>query len=252
MDWLKSELTDIAKIRRYVILFGSLSCLLAFFPVSPDEVSILGAKFHGNVLAFALFHSLAFYTLVLAVRAIIHRGLNNMERFRFEADLLVQIESSKDHLQSRTKELLTVQRNRLDRRQDDYAKLLDRHEKFLAQQRLNQTIADSENASPEERERALERLRQLAAQIASNDKDLSRVKQLVADAELQTGLTDPKVAHIERQLRDLTGQEKFIQHVSRFILVGEYVFPVCFGIFSAGLLVTSQSFPMLWELTTKH
>ena len=92
MEWITKELTSIEKVRRNVMLLAALACLVAFFPVRTDEISLLGAKFASDVLAFALFHALAFYTATLCVRALIFRQLTsqNIEDFSEEIEERIQ------------------------------------------------------------------------------------------------------------------------------------------------------------------
>jgi hypothetical protein len=51
-----------------------------------------------------------------------------------------------------------------------------------------------------------------------------------------------------RQIKDLTGVRTFRQQGRWLVVIGEFAFPILYGIFGAILLLKTQSFPMLWEL----
>lgn len=51
-----------------------------------------------------------------------------------------------------------------------------------------------------------------------------------------------------RQIKDLTGVRAFRQQGRWLVVIGEFAFPIFYGIVGAIFLLTTQSFPMLWEL----
>lgn len=51
-----------------------------------------------------------------------------------------------------------------------------------------------------------------------------------------------------RQIKDLTGVRAFRQQGRWLVVIGEFAFPIFYGIVGAIFLLTTQSFPMFWEL----
>ncbi len=51
-----------------------------------------------------------------------------------------------------------------------------------------------------------------------------------------------------RQIKDLAGVRTFRQQGRWLVVIGEFGFPIIYGIIAAIFLLNTQSFPMLWEL----
>lgn len=248
MDWLTRELTAIDKVRRNVVLLAALSTLLAFFPVRTDEISLLGARFTSDVVAFGLFHALVFYTLVLATRGWLHALAMNFERLNFDRQLDEQLaalggegdKAKAAHAAALRPAILECEVNLEEcvRRAETAASELD-IVRMRAGARSGTPRPDAANAVAAA-EHALDAAR---AEVGREQTRLN-VLMKAGDAEVAD---ETRFVPLVRARR-LSAQRPLVGVIAGYVIVGEYLFPVLFGAFMAFLLYRTQDFPMLWEL----
>lgn len=212
MEWLTKDLTDVAKVRRNVILLAALAALLAVFPVQTNEVSLLGARFTSEVVAFGIFHALIFYTFTLGVRTMLHVTLTSIDRRKFQQDVRSHLQATlgqnPDQTPSTTSYIADIA-NTIYHYIDHTRDQIDRLEK--------------------ESGRPLPETHPLRKRLDRARIDLAR---RIADD----------------QTRSVLASHWTVQVVSMYVFVGEYLFPILAGTVAAGLLYLSQDFPMLWQL----
>lgn len=268
MDWLTRELTAIEKVRRNVVLLAALSALLAFFPVQADQISILGARFTSDVVSFSIFHALVFYTMVLATRAFIHGRIANFERTQFEDDLEKQLDGLTTPQQSRSELLAAISKTEADERDLRAKRDLDRierlaelnksHEAWLSRRGELEHQMMEDDLSEHEKSRALEEKARCVSKALQVEQETAQYRALI-DAEDRAPCASDQLKlnlaardfKTKRRSQAIAQQAPFSAFVSTYVIVGEYLFPIAFGVVSAYLLVATQTFPMLWELSLR-
>jgi hypothetical protein len=267
MEWLTRELTSIEKVRRNVILLAALACLLSIFPVETDQFSFLGARFTSEVVTFAVFHTLAFYTATLTVRSFIHSTIIDFEKNHFEHEIDKRLEDISAQQPRRTVEELktaveemeateTAARNQraIERGERDAAwlKMLE----DLAARRRNLEEEIAEGIWPQLR---AAQAREEISQCLLNE---AKIREQVSLFRMQAAYEDarPKpsakqrrlLAELERKAERhrtvLAQQGPFAGLVNFYVYVGEYLFPIAFGVLGAVLLLTTHDVAMVWEL----
>lgn len=244
MDWLTSELTAIEKVRRNVVLLSALAGLLAFFPVRTDEISFFGARFTSDVVAFGIFHALMFYTIVLGVRAFIHRRLAFFDSDVFQSQLQAKLEETsfkietaqtkraQAHEQRRT--LATIVTQQMDERIPTLKRRL-----LELREILNKSTSDDERAG----DRFLEAV-DLKAELQECEARLAQGRATLSEPLGE----DAETSDLNKQLFRYRKQGPFVAFVGIFITIGEYAFPCVLGLVAAFAVLATQDFPMLWEL----
>lgn len=251
MDWITRELTAVEKVRRNVMLLSALACLVAFFPVRADEVSLLGAKFESDVVAFALFHALMFYTATLCVRTLIFRQLTAHGIEDFSEEIEGKIEATARTENAHWKEQI-----------DDAAHAVRKQEAEIAELDSQLAAAQSALLMAEDAAKKTKRLgtTETARLIADVTSCSDRVEACTFERErAEAGLQGLRIlvhrvedsartAAAQRRMR-LTARGPTAQMLAIYVFLGEYLLPIAFGIGAAVLLQRSQAFPMLWEIS---
>jgi hypothetical protein len=250
LDWITKELTGIDKVRRNVMLLSALACLVAFFPVRSEEISLLGAKFASDVVAFALFHALMFYTATLAVRTFIFRQLTKHS-----------IEDFSEEIEERIAASAQTEKTYWKTRIDDAAHEVRKQEAEIGD--LDQQIveAQSELAKAEKAARSSRRIgtaetARLAADVTlcSDQVEALKFERGRAEGGLQNlRVMAARVADSARSAANyratrLSARGPTARGLAVYVILGEYVLPIVFGIASAALLRESQTFPLLWDV----
>lgn len=269
MEWLTREFTAIEKVRRNVVLLGALAYLLAFFPVASDKISLLGAEFASEVLAFAIFHGLIFYTLTLCVRSIINISLTQFERVQFEHDMEKRLDDLDKQQPRRTADELesAIQSMEAEESAAQDQRALERRARDAAWEKMREEL--------QERRRTLEagiaeglmgdfRAAQAREEIAQCSAREAKILEQLAQFRLQASYEDARPRPSTRQRRLLAELEQrrqqrretmaqqapFANLIYGYVFLGEYLFPIGFGLLAANLLYQSQDITMLGELLT--
>ena len=250
MEWLTKELTAIEKVRRNVMLLSALALLVAFFPVRNSEISLLGAQFSSDVVAFALFHALLFYTATICVRTLIFRQLTNQHIEDFSEEIDERIEAS-----ARTEKAYWTEQI------EDAAHSVRKQEALIVDLETQLLAAQAELAKAEEVARKPKRLgtaetaRQAAEVVErTNIVETLKFERTTAEAGLQSvrvhalRVEDSVKAAAQQRASHLSARGPTARMLAVYVMVGEYLFPIAVGVAATALLLRSQSFPMFWEI----
>jgi hypothetical protein len=240
---------------------------LAFFPVRTEEFSLLGAKFTNDVVAFALFHALSFYTLVLLVRGFIHSRLIAFERTHFEREVERMLDGINEQPHRLRDELrATVQEMEAAESATDAERVKESAEReSLLRENLEKTLAARDEIERQTRNidvhpegqvwlRTQLQTQVSRARIAEHELLLHRARvqhernRPRRSSSLRRSLEDLELK-AKRRVATVAAQAPFAAFLGGYVFVGEFLFPVGFGALAAFWLLRTQQFPMLWDLT---
>lgn len=247
MEFLTRELTSIEKVRRNVILLAALAALLALFPVRTDEVTFFGAKFTSGVVAFGVFHALLFYTLVMASRALLQQGVVSFDGEAFDSQIEANIAAEQVRVAALRSETEQQRGDAVGQIEERIRRITHELDRVKTAQNTTGSVTIDERARAGWRAIGLgdssARIRRLEAQRTAAINEQERLEAQIADE------VGSRPHYRESRLR---WHRTFARLLAVYVFVGEYLFPIVVGAAGCAMLLLSQQFPMVWQLSLRQ